>query len=276
VNHDRAKHLLPAYVDRETSLVRRLLLSRHVALCPSCLAEMEAIRAMGVALRISVPVHQAPPALAMRIASVLPREAPPSVIRQPFRLRIAAVAMAGGVAGVALTSAVTRLTPSLDPLVADVVADHVRSMMADHLTDVATSDQHLVKPWLSARLDLSPEVKDLVAEGYPLVGGRLDYVSGHRATAIVYRRDKHVINLFAYVSNDRSDAAPKLASRDGFNVIRWQMDGLSYAAVSDVDVGQLLAFVRLVAVDSLSVRRDAADVRHRQEWAVHSDGAVTN
>jgi anti-sigma factor RsiW len=246
VNHDRAKHLLPAYVDRETSLVRRLLLIRHVTWCPSCLAEMEAIRATGVALRTSVPVHQAPPALATRIASVLPRETRPSVTRQPFRLRFAAVAMAGGFAGVALTSAVTRLTPSRDPLVADVVADHVRSMMADHLTDVATGDQHMVKPWLSAWLDLSPEVKDLVAEGYLLVGGRLDYVDGHRATAIVYRRDKHVINLFTFVSNDRSDAARKLASRDGFNVIRWQMGGLSYAAVSDVDVGQLLAFVRLV------------------------------
>jgi anti-sigma factor RsiW len=221
VNHDRAKHLLPAYVDRETSLVRRLLLSRHVAWCPSCMAEMEAIRATGVALRTSVPVHQAPPALATRIASVLPRETRPSVTRQPFRLRFAAVAMAGGFAGVALTSAVTRLTPSQDPLVADVVADHVRSMMADHLTDVATGDQHMVKPWL-------------------------DYVDGHRATAIVYRRNKHVINLFTFVSNDRSDAARKLTSRDGFNVIRWQMGGLSYAAVSDVDVGQLLAFVRLV------------------------------
>jgi anti-sigma factor RsiW len=246
VNHDRAKHLLPAYVDRETGPIRRLWLSRHVARCPSCLAEMEAIRAMGMALRISMPVYQAPPALAKRIASVLSRETRPSVTRQPLRLRFAAVAMAGGFAGVALTSAETRLTPSLDPLVADVVADHVRSMMADDLTDVATSDQHMVKPWLLARLDLSPEVKDLVAEGYPLVGGRLDYVDGHRATAIVYRRDKHVITLFAFVSNDRSDAVPKLASRDGFNVIRWQMDGLSYAAVSDVDVGQLLAFVRLV------------------------------
>jgi anti-sigma factor RsiW len=184
--------------------------------------------------------------LATRIASVLPRETRPSVTRQPFRLKFAAAAMAGGFAGVALTSAVTRLTPSRDPLVADVVADHVRSMMADHLTDVATGDQHMVKPWLSAWLDLSPEVKDLVAEGYLLVGGRLDYVDGHRATAIVYRRDKHVINLFTFVSNDRSDAARKLASRDGFNVIRWQMGGLSYAAVSDVDVGQLLAFVRLV------------------------------
>ena len=246
MNHDRAKRLLPAYADRQAGPIRRFFLGRHIARCPSCLAELEAIQAMRSALRTNLPVHRAPPALAVRIASALPREAPPPVRRRPVRLGFAGAAMAGGFAGVALTLAVTRFTPPPDPLVADVVADHVRSMMADHLTDVATSDQHTVKPWLSARLDLSPVVKDFAAEGYPLVGGRLDYVDGHRAAAIVYRRDKHIINLFAFVSDDRSDAAPHMVSRDGFNVIRWRMGGLTYVAVSDVEAAQLRAFVRLV------------------------------
>jgi anti-sigma factor RsiW len=118
--------------------------------------------------------------------------------------------------------------------------------MADHLTDVATSDQHTVKPWLSARLDLSPVVRDFAAEGYPLVGGRLDYVDGHRAAAIVYRRDKHVINVFAFVANGPDDVGPDLRTRDGFNVITWQSGGLRYAAVSDVEAGQLTALVRLI------------------------------
>ena len=107
----------------------------------------------------------------------------------------------------------------------DVVADHVRSLMADHLMDVPTSDQHTVKPWLSARLDLSPVVKDFAAEGYPLVGGRLDYVDGHRAAAIVYHRDKHVINLFAFVSGDRANSPPRQEKRDGFNIVEWRMGG---------------------------------------------------
>jgi anti-sigma factor RsiW len=191
-------------------------------------------------------VHRAPPALAMRIASALPREAPPPPSRQPLRFGFAGAALAGGFAGVALTMAMTRVTPSPDPMVAEVVADHVRSMMADHLTDVATSDQHTVKPWLSARLDLSPVVKDFATEGYPLVGGRLDYIDGHRAAAIVYRRDKHVINLFALVSDNGPDTAPAQEFRNGFNVIRWRMGGLAYVAVSDVEAAQLLAFVRLV------------------------------
>jgi anti-sigma factor RsiW len=246
MNHDRAKHLLAAYGDHEVGPVRRFFMSRHVARCPSCLAELEAMQALRTALKTNLPVHRAPPALAMRIGSALPREAAPPVRRPAPRLGFAGAAMAGGVAGVALTLAVTGITPQPDPLASDVVADHVRSMMADHLTDVATSDRHTVKPWLSARLDMSPEVKDFAADGFPLVGGRLDYVEGHRAAAIVYRRDKHVINLFAFVSDDRSEAPPKQESRNGFNVVRWRMGGMTYIAVSDVEAGQLLAFVRLV------------------------------
>jgi anti-sigma factor RsiW len=246
MNHDRAKYLLPAYADGQVGPLRRFFLGRHLAACPSCLAEMEAIHAMRTALRTNLPVHRAAPGLAMRIASALPREAPPAVVRRPLRLGFAGAAMAGGFAGVALTLAVTRIAPPPDRVVADVVADHVRSMMADHLTDVATSDQHTVKPWLSARLDLSPEVKDFVADGYPLVGGRLDYIEGHRAAAIVYRRGKHVINLFAYVSDEKSDAAAHLDTQDGFNVVRWRTGGLTYIAVSDVEAAQLMVFVRLV------------------------------
>jgi anti-sigma factor RsiW len=248
MNHDRVKTLLPAYADRWIGPVRRFFLHRHIAGCPSCLAELEAIQAMRTTLRTNLPVHRAPPSLAMRISSALPREAPPPPVRRPrMSLGFAGTGLAGALAGVALTLAVTRTPAPADTLVADVVSDHVRSLMAEHLTDVPTSDRHTVKPWLSARLDLSPEVKDFVAEGFPLVGGRLDYVDGHRAAAIVYRRDKHVINLFAFLSGEKSDAPPRVDSRDGFNVVRWRMDGLTYIAVSDVEAAQLLAFVRLVA-----------------------------
>jgi anti-sigma factor RsiW len=105
--------------------------------------------------------------------------------------------------------------------------------MADHLTDVPTSDQHTVKPWLSARLPLSPVVKDLAAEGFPLVGGRLDYVEGRPA----------------FATAGPADSAPSVATHDGFNVVRWRMGGLSYVAVSDVEPGRLLTFARLTGAD---------------------------
>jgi anti-sigma factor RsiW len=247
MRHDRIQRLLPAYVDRQLGLLRRLLVGRHIARCPACLGQLEAMQALRTAVRTNLTVYRAPPGLAARIGSALPREAPPPVTRRrPMPFGFAGPTLAGALAGVALTLVVTRLTPARDPLVADVVSDHVRSLMGDHLMDVPTSDQHTVKPWLSAHLDLSPIVKDYATEGYPLVGGRLDYVQGHRAAAIVYRRDKHVINLFAFVSGERSDSPPRQEAMDGFNVVRWRMDGLTYVAVSDVEVSQLLGFVRLV------------------------------
>jgi anti-sigma factor RsiW len=244
MNHQRALALLPAYADRQLGLIRRTLLRRHYETCPTCLAQLEAMQTTRQALRAKLPVHRAPPGLASRIASALPRE-PMSAARRPSRLAwgFGASGLAGALAGVALMLLLTR---PADPLVDDVVADHVRSMMADHLTDVLTSDQHTVKPWLSARLDLSPVVKDLAGEGYPLVGGRLDYVDGHRAAALVYRRAKHVINLFAFVAPGAADASPSLQTRDGFNVITWRMGGLTYVAVSDVEAAQLMTFVHLV------------------------------
>jgi anti-sigma factor RsiW len=246
MNHDRAQALLPAYVDGQIGPLRRFLLTRHIARCPRCLAALEAMQAMRTALRTSLVVHRAPPGLAARIGATLPREAPPVPARRRLQWKPYGAALAGGLAGAALTLAVTQPPSRPDPLVADAVADHVRSLMADHLTDVASEDRHTVKPWLSARLDLSPVVKDLKAEGFPLIGGRLDYVEGHKAAALVYRRDRHVINLFAFIATDTADAPPRLDSRDGFNVIRWRMGGVTYVAVSDVEAAQLLQFVRLV------------------------------
>jgi anti-sigma factor RsiW len=248
MKHDRIQHLLPAYSDHELGPIRRFLLGRHIVGCPSCLGQLEAMQTLRTAVRTNLTVHRAPPGLAARIGSALPREAPPPQVARSRRMQFGfgGTALAGALAGVALTLVVTRMTPAPDPLVADVVGDHVRSLMGDHLMDVPTSDQHTVKPWLSARLDLSPVVKDYVSDGYPLVGGRLDYVDGRRAAAIVYRRDKHVINLFAFVGAERSDMRPRQETLDGFNVVRWRMDGLTYVAVSDVEMAQLLGFVRLV------------------------------
>lgn len=244
MNHDRYRALLTAYSDGELRGWRRFLVGRHAAACPSCLAELDAVQAGRMALKTALTVHRAPPALAMRIGSALPREAVPVPRRTPPRWGFGGAALAGAMAGVALTLVLAH--PAPDPFVADLVADHVRSLMADHLTDVATSDQHTVKPWLSARLELSPAVKDFAQEGYPLVGGRLDYLDGRRAAAVVYRRDKHVINLFAIAGPAGPDTRPIEESRDGFNIIRWRMGGLSYAAISDVEASQLAAFVRLV------------------------------
>jgi anti-sigma factor RsiW len=202
------------------------------------------------AIRTKLIYHRAPPGLAARIGAALPREAPPQASRPWFRwpaFGMAGTGLAGALAGVALTVLLMhgQQTDQFDVEQA-VIGSHIRSMQANHLTDVLTSDQHTVKPWLSARLDVSPPVRDLKDQGFPLIGGRLDYVDGHPAAAVVYGRAKHVINMFAWASPGKPDAPFHAESRQGFNVVTWRLDGMTYYAVSDVEADQLAEFAHLV------------------------------
>jgi len=123
-----------------------------------------------------------------------------------------------------------------------LVASHVRSLLANHLTDVATSDQHVIRPWLNGKVDVAPPVPELAPEGFPLVGGRLDYIDGHVAPAIVYRRRAHTVNLFVWPASRPLFERAKTVRRDGYTVEEWTAGGLRYAAVSDIDPGDLKAF----------------------------------
>lgn len=247
---DRARRLLPQMADGALGPMRRLFVTRHVAHCAACSAQLEDLQAMQAAIRSHLPYHRAPPGLAARIGAMLPREAVPAQSRSWPRMpafAFAGTGLAGALAGVALTLLVIGGGGSSDDTVLRSVIDSdIRSRMADHLTDVLTSDQHTVKPWLSARLDISPTVRELKDEGFPLVGGRLDYVDGHPAAAVVYRHDRHIINLFAWASPGKPDKGFHDESRQGFNVVTWRRGGITYYAVSDVEAGQLSAFARLV------------------------------
>ena len=247
---ERALRSLSPLIDRALGPIARLRVRRHVAGCDACAARLEELRVMQAAFRTKLPYHRAPPGLAARIGAALPREQPMPVfagtgprgwLRMPA-LGMAGTGLAGALAGVALMLLVSG--GQRDPT-KDVIDSHIRSMQAQHLTDVLTSDQHTVKPWLSARLNVSPPVRDLKDEGFPLVGGRLDYIEGHPAAAVVYQRAKHTINLFAWASPGANEPF-RDESRQGFNIVTWRHDGIRYYAVSDVEADQLAQFARLV------------------------------
>jgi anti-sigma factor RsiW len=249
---DRYAPLLSATLDGELGRFARWRMARHLNTCPSCAARLEELQTMEGAIRAGLTRHRAPPGLAQRIGTMLPRgaEVPVLPVRARWRLApLAGTGFAGALAGVALTLLVlgAPMQRTNSAMTEAVLDSHIRSLMGDHLTDVLTSDQHTVKPWLSARLDVSPNVTDFVAEGFPLVGGREDYIDGHPAAAVVYRHAKHVINLFAWAASDAVDAPFRGETHQGFNFLSWRHGGIEYVAVSDVEMDQLAVFTRLVA-----------------------------
>jgi anti-sigma factor RsiW len=127
-------------------------------------------------------------------------------------------------------------------LLGDVVTAHVRSLQGEHLTDVQTSDQHTVKPWFNGKVDVAPPVVDLTAQGFTLLGGRLDYIDGRSVASLVYRRRTHVINLFVTQGNGSADHVAN-ATMQGFNIRHWTTPGLAFFAISDINAQELQEFV---------------------------------
>jgi len=245
-----ARELLHGYIDGELDLVRSLEIERHLRGCADC-AEMERmLSGMCSAIRGNVPYFKTPGGLEKRITSGLRRASgrqSPHLFNNPVWrwAGVAAAALLGLFVGSALWLGRSHSSET-DLLAAEAVASHVRSLMASHLTDVPSSDSHTVKPWFEGKLDFSPTVFDFSDRGFPLAGGRLDYLKGRRVAALVYRRRKHVINLFVWPDPDAADSPVQAVARQGYQELHWTRHRAAYWAVSDLNAGELREFAALV------------------------------
>src|SRR5579872_2316497 len=232
--------LVQADFDGELDAAQAAALAAHRADCKICQAATESLSRVRQVLRDRSPYHRAPDVLRARLtAKTAPRR---FAFAGAAGWRRAAVSF---VAGGAIAAAVTlTIVPSGAPgLPEQVLADHLRALEPGHLEDVVSTDQHTVKPWFDGKLDFAPPVKNLAAEGFPLLGGRLDYVAGRRVAAMVYGRAKHVIDLYAWPEAG-ADTTPAAVERDGYTLIRWRQGGMALWAVSDVEPDQLFDFCR--------------------------------
>ena len=192
--------------------------------------------------------YRASPELRERVGASLAAEARTS--KAPgFRFSLMLAASFAAVALLTWNVAVWTLAPPPDEAIArDVVAAHVRSLMTPgRLADVASSDQHTVKPWFAGKLDFAPPVRDLAPAGFPLTGGRLDYVNGRSVAALTYTRRLHTVTLFLWPAKDAAETAPRLREMNGYSMVHWTRGGMSYWAISDASPVEVEAFATAVS-----------------------------
>ena len=244
--------LLHGYADKELDLPSVVAVDNHLQSCAACRTIFDQCSALQSTVRRHASYFTASVALADRIRAQiweLTASTPAMTVKprrqwfQPWQWLQVGAAIAA-TAALTWTTALQLNSPSQDDQISEqVIASYARSELTGHATDVATSDQHTVKPWLSGRLDFSPQVVDLTADGFPLIGGRLDYLDRRPVATLVYRHRQHSINLYVWPnSNSGRPAAMQAFSRRGYNLLHWNDGGMTYWAISDVGPADLKTF----------------------------------
>jgi anti-sigma factor RsiW len=249
MNCEDSRAFLDGYADGELDLVNHLQIEKHLDECPACRRAFENRAALKSALADDSMYFRASSDLREKIRASLSEtssEPEPRAARWWQWGWTPALVSSAALAAI-LVTALVLLPPSAsndDQLAKDVVSSHIRSMMASHLTDVPSSDRHTVKPWFDGKLDFSPPVVDLAPQGFSLIGGRLDYVSGRPVAALVYQRRQHVINLFIFPTEDNGNTGNKLLVKQGYNLIHWNRSGMTFWVVSDLSLNELQEFAQ--------------------------------
>ena len=275
MNCEETTKLMDGYLDGELDAITNQAIEQHLRECHNCDQAYKTQRSLIRAIGNATPYYKAPSELRERIQSSLrkeiaeqsngsgiPVDARPLIAKEHAESRSIlfgtswnwlALAAAIVFAAVIVWNVVPRLQrPAADQFLAtQLIASHVRSLMANHLMDVASSDQHTVKPWLDAKLDFAPAVVDLSPKGFPLIGGRLDYLDNRAVAALIYQRRKHFINLFVWPAAPDETRTPKTITRQGYQLLHWIESDLNYWAVSDVNEKELQEFKQLFEEQSV-------------------------
>ena len=246
---NETRRLLEAHLDGELDLVRHTEIEAHLRECPACAQLLANADERRTALREGLPRFSAPPSLAEKIRAALPVELPPQETRAASRPEAGSLFQFWKYAGIAAGFAVALfagfrwggLHERQNLVFDEAVAGHVRSLQVDHLTDVASTDQHTVKPWFAGKLDFSPPVIDLATAGYPLTGGRIEQMDGRPAAALVFHRRQHAINLFIWPATRAALPAGR-AGHHGYHAESWSSGGLNFLAVSEIPADEVAAF----------------------------------
>lgn len=240
----QVRTVIEYYADGEVDALTGAAIERHLERCAGCQGALERLRALSLLIKEAAPYHTVPDRLARQVRASVQEQGAPS--RQAAGtwwgwLRPATL--------VAATAAVTWIVapqlkrpPATELLAEAVISSHSRATLTGHGADVASSERHTVKPWLSSKLDFSPPVANLEAEGFPLVGARLDYVDRRPVAVLVYRRRQHVIDLFVWPDDEPSAPTSLALSKRGYQVLHWTDRGMRFWAISDLNAAELKTF----------------------------------
>jgi anti-sigma factor RsiW len=242
MNCELAQTTIHGYFDGELDAVRSAEFERHLEHCAQCQSVLEGIESLHMQLQQSDLYEHASPQLREKVRKQLAEATSPGRATAGYSWKRFLVPTFGVLAAAAAVIAIMLfVVPSRtqSPLTAELIDAHVRSLQPGHLMDVVSTDQHTVKPWFDGKLDFIPPVSDYAAQGFPLVGGRLDVVDGHNVAALVYSRRKHFINLFVWPYREREPSFANSGSRQGYNWITWQLGDTRFCLVSDASSSDL-------------------------------------
>jgi anti-sigma factor RsiW len=246
--HEELRLLVQADTDGELAARDAATVAAHLADCAECQSLQDTLRETKESVRAAAPYHRASEDFRNRMTSLIAKNTPaaPSRSRRlAWRFNWGWLGGSFGVGALAAASLLLLVAlPQDEGIESSVIDSHIRALQPGHLLDVPSSNQHTVKPWFDGRLDFAPPVTDLAAQGFPLVGGRLDYVAGRPAAVLIYGRKKHIIDLFVWPNANAAGTAPSQTVRNGYNLIQWSSGQMNFWAASDLNKEELEEFVR--------------------------------